>query len=192
MKNGRSRRLGQLFTIKSRGFENNVVDVPLPRRFGHVDLWGKLAIDRCRLAVSIGIVVIAIENLNLVFAHDDDAAVSAALRIAFDYFWSGPFDVHLHVAEFLASHNGTTSTDRFEESIPDFPGCRFILPTSSFPLRQILSVKQNGCIRRSLTKSLASLDDRWARSVFVMHSPLAVGQHGGVGITHTGPWWRLG
>ena len=81
--------------------EDDVVDLPLPRRQGGVDLRRGLTINRGRLAVGVRAVVVAVEHLDLVESLEKDAAVAAFLTVTARRRGFGELDVNLHVAEFL-------------------------------------------------------------------------------------------
>ena len=79
MHHGHIGRLGQFAILEFRRLEEDVVYVPLSglphrvyqRRIG--------AIDRGRLAVRIGLVLVTVQNLDLVPAEEEDTAVPAPL-----------------------------------------------------------------------------------------------------------------
>src|SRR5882672_1435859 len=79
--------------------EDDVVRLPLAWRPRGIDERGILAVDRACLAVGIGVVLIGIEHLELVYPHQEDAAVAALLPFALHDGWRGPLDVQLYVAE---------------------------------------------------------------------------------------------
>src|SRR6267143_1339032 len=79
--------------------EDDVVRLPLAWRPRGIDERGILAVDRACLAVGIGVVLIGIEHLELVYPHQEDAAVAALLPFALHGGRRGPLDVQLHVAE---------------------------------------------------------------------------------------------
>ena len=62
--------------------ENDVVGLPLAGLAAGVDQRGVVAVERAALAVRIGLVVITIEHLDFIAAHQIDAAVAAALALA--------------------------------------------------------------------------------------------------------------
>ena len=101
------RRLEQPIGTKSWTSPKNVVAVPFARRSHDVDHRGRLFVDRARLAVEVGFVVIRIEYLNFVDAHQKQAAVATALALAVGRCGSRPFDVDLAVAEFWFADNIT-------------------------------------------------------------------------------------
>ena len=62
-----------------------------------------LFVDRCRLAVGIGRVVIGVQHLHFITLLQEDAAIAPILTIhAFKILWRTPLQVELHVAEILA------------------------------------------------------------------------------------------
>src|SRR5204863_6997465 len=87
--------------VKVRGSEDNVVALPFARLARSVDQRRVLFVDRTGLPVEVGWVLVRIEHLDFVMAHQEDAAVAAALAVAFDFGGGGPFYVQLAIAEFL-------------------------------------------------------------------------------------------
>ena len=81
--------------------EDDVVGLPLARRARGVDQRRVLAVDRAAPAVGVGRVLIAVEDLDLVAAEEEDAAVAAALAVAFDVLGRGELEVELEVAELV-------------------------------------------------------------------------------------------
>ena len=58
-----------------------------------------LLVDRAALAVEVRLVVVGIEDLHFVAAHQEHTAVAASLARTFDLFGRRPLDVHLAVTE---------------------------------------------------------------------------------------------
>ena len=79
--------------------EEDVVGLPFSRRPTGVDHGRGLLVERTGLAVEVGLVLIAVENLHFVAAHQVDATVAASLSLAHDLGGRGPFQVQLAVAE---------------------------------------------------------------------------------------------
>ena len=72
---------------------------------GGIDEWLGPAIEGAALAVGVSFVLVAIEDLHFVLAHEEDAAIAAALAIAFHLAWSGELDVQAAGAELLDASN---------------------------------------------------------------------------------------
>jgi len=58
-----------------------------------------LAVDGSGLAIGVGFVVVGIEDLNFVIAHQEDTAVTAFLAFAVGRRGLGEFDVELAITE---------------------------------------------------------------------------------------------
>lgn len=99
----RYRRVRTVATIllEGRGGVDNVVNVPLARFAHRVGQWDRLLVDTTRLSVHVGRVVVAIEDLNLIHALQEDTAITTQLALARDVGRYHPFDVQLEVVEFL-------------------------------------------------------------------------------------------
>ena len=81
------------------GAKDDVVGLPFARLATGVDQRGAVAVERAALAVGIGLVLVAVQDLDLVAAHQIDAAIAPALAAAFDGGGRRPLDVHLAVRE---------------------------------------------------------------------------------------------
>ena len=81
--------------------EDDVVGLPLTRFSADVHQRRIMAVERAALAVGIGRVFVAVEDLDFIPAHQVDAAIAAPLTVSFDDRWLRPFDVHLTVAKFF-------------------------------------------------------------------------------------------
>ena len=95
-------RLDELFAFETGRFENDVVDVPLAGLAGGIGERRPLAVNPAGLPIGIGGVVDGVQHLNLVAAHQQHAAIAAALAGAANIGRLGPLHVELAIAEFLA------------------------------------------------------------------------------------------
>ena len=83
MKDRQARGLEQIAGIvKARTAERGVERLPLPGRARGVKERRVLAIDRSGLSVGVSIGPVGIEDLQLVKAHEEDAAIAAVLALA--------------------------------------------------------------------------------------------------------------
>ena len=85
--------------VEARRVKHDVIHLPFSGRTARVDERRELSIDRRGLSVGIGDVLVRIEHLALVVAHEDDAAVATLLSLALRWRRCAPFDMKLHVAE---------------------------------------------------------------------------------------------
>ena len=158
--------------VELRGLEDDVVGLPLPGLAGDVDERRVLAIDRCRLAVSIGDVLVRIQHLHLIAAHEGDAAVAAVLARASSRARSGELHMQLHVTEFLARHDRSRAGSGLEVAIFHWPRRVRLLPLPRvLPLRQVLAVEEHDRIRRRHTWRCARGNDPRMRTGDVMNAP---------------------
>ena len=86
---------------KARRDEQDVIALPHAGRARGVDQRRVLPIDRARVPVGIGHIVIAVQDLDLVPAHQEHAAVPASLAVPLDHLGRRPLDVQVAVAECL-------------------------------------------------------------------------------------------
>src|SRR4051812_28276521 len=84
--------------VESRAMKDDVVGLPLAGRPARVHERRVLPVDRRGVAVSVRDIVIRVEYLNLVSAHQKHAAVAALLPIALWRRRRAPLDVKLYVA----------------------------------------------------------------------------------------------
>ncbi len=92
-----------------------------------------MKVKRRSLAVGIGGVLVGIEHLNFVTAHEIDAAVAPALPVSCYFTRRSPLDVKLNVANSCRSENITGAVDRWRIAIarlaiwlgPSFSSRRF-------------------------------------------------------------------
>ena len=88
-------RPDQFVAVENWGLEDNVVRLPFARLAAGIHEWRPLAIDGPRMAVGVGGVIVAVQDLDLLALHEQDAAVPASLAAAFDHGGRGPFEVEL-------------------------------------------------------------------------------------------------
>src|SRR5258706_15100313 len=82
-----------LAVLEARRGVNDVVDLPLAGRPASIDERRRLSIDRSGLAIGISQIVIAIENLDFIQAHQEDAAIAASLAVSLRRRRSAPLDM---------------------------------------------------------------------------------------------------
>ncbi len=145
---------------EARGGECHVVVLPLAGCAGRVHHRDVLLVDRARLPVGVGAVVVRIEDLEFVALHEVDATVAPTLAVARDLRRRAPLDVELKVAE---------STARPDVAGPGHDGHGATLDAPSrgtavlrAPRREIAAVEQHDGIRRRSAVP-AGHDHRWHR-----------------------------
>ena len=130
--------------------EEDVVGLPFSRRPTGVDHGRGLLVERTGLAVEVGLVLIAVENLHFVAAHQVDATVAASLPLAHDLGGRGPFEVQLAVTELGLGVDAPLGGGG--DALRDLP------LVASMPARERLPVEQHGGIGGGATDR-AGLDD---------------------------------
>src|SRR5258708_36220078 len=109
---------------EARPVPNDVVRLPLARTPAGIHQRRRLRIDSAGLAVGVGLVVERIEDLQLVFAHEVDAAVAPALVLVMRRIGLSPLDMQMAVALSLRGVNvarALTDYDRVGNMLPLVP-----------------------------------------------------------------------
>src|SRR5258706_11819044 len=98
MDHGEITRLLQLAILEAGDVEEDVVYIPLAG-LSHGVYQGRIgAVDRSGLAVRVGYVLVAVEDLDLIFVEKYYSAVAAILVSPTRRVRRGPLDMHLAVA----------------------------------------------------------------------------------------------
>ena len=84
--------------------ERHVVGLPLKRRLAGVHRRDDLLVDRAAIVV-LELELVRIENLELVVARQEDAAVASSLASLLRHVGHVEFEMELKVAESLAGHD---------------------------------------------------------------------------------------
>src|SRR3954463_5812099 len=92
----------QLPIGKSRPVEDDVVGLPLSRRTRRIHQRRILSVHRARLPIGISLVLVGIEHLDFVSAHQKHAAVAALLAFSVGRSWLGELYVQLTIPEGIA------------------------------------------------------------------------------------------
>jgi hypothetical protein len=143
---GHPRRLEQCAGRSEAGAaEIDVIGLPVAGRAHGVGERRELAVERRRLAVGVGLVVVEIQDLDLVALHQEHAAVAASLAVALDLGRRRPLDVQLHVAEALPRPDVAGARLDHEGAVLDPPLRGSVI--DRLPGRQIGAVEQDDGIR---------------------------------------------
>src|SRR5205807_6482166 len=112
-----------------RRVENDVIYLPLSWPPARIDERGGVAIEGGGLAIRISFILEAIQHLNLITAQKINTAIAAALAFPLRFGGRRPFDMQLHVTEFVARKN-VPRVRHLHISILDFPrrGVRLRIP----------------------------------------------------------------
>src|SRR3954469_20561415 len=89
----------QLPIGKSRPVKDDVVGLPLSRRTRRIHQRRVLYVHRARLPIGISFVLVGIEHLDFVGAHQKHPAVAALLAFSVGRSWLGELNVQLAIAE---------------------------------------------------------------------------------------------
>ena len=133
---------------KDRGLKDDIVGLPFAGRARRVYQWSVLLVDRGSLAMDIGGVIDAVEDLHLIAVLELDAAIAAVLTVkAFDICRRPPFDMHLDVAEVLLG-NDVARTDG-PDAIFDRPIDSAAFDRCFDPGVRVGTVEQHNRVRRN-------------------------------------------
>lgn len=133
--------------VEVRAMKHDVVGLPLPRGSGRIHERGRLAIHRPRHAVGVGDVLVNVEHLNLVVAHQEDAAVPAFLAVALGRRRRGPLDVELHIPEPALGMDPARPRHDFHVSVMYGPFGRAAVVVAG-PLRQVGAIEEHDGVAR--------------------------------------------
>src|SRR3954462_9602024 len=89
----------QLPIGKSRRMEDDVVGLPVSRGTRRIHQRRILSVHRARLPIGVSLVLVGIEHLDFVSAHQKHAAVAALLAFSVGRSWLGELNVQLAIAE---------------------------------------------------------------------------------------------
>lgn len=138
--------------IEFGGMENDIVALPFARLTRSVDERRILAVNGRGLAIGISFIVVGIEDLNFVDAHQENATVAAILVLALGGRWRSELNVKLTIGERLFRIDVAGFRNDFEIAVADFPFCRF----SGFcgPGGEIFAVEEDDGVGRSFAGSV--------------------------------------
>src|SRR6185312_1396998 len=184
-------RLQYFVSIHFRGFEDDVVSLPLAGLARRVLERRPLTVDGADLSIGIGGIVPAIEHLNFIAALQENAAVAAVLAVAANFGGVGENHVELHIAELFLRHDVTLAESHFHVAVLDLPaglaglrhrtGRHHLL--RPLPVGEIFSIKEDDGVRRGIPiRILTRRDFRRMRARGIMHVPLLSGNERRVSI----------
>ena len=166
-------RLNILLAIEFRRLKDDVVGLPFARFARDVLQRRPLSVNGARLAVGVRRIVIGIEHLNLIAAHQQHAAVAASLAVALHVGRRRPLDVQLAISEFLLGGNVAGVRDDFHIAVLNLPlrrsgaaGARNGAMVGG-PFRKVLAVEQDFGVGRGVAAMSARSDDVgvWTREI---------------------------
>ena len=137
---------------EARSVEDDVVSLPFAGAQAGIHQWRCLRVNGTGLAIGVSLVLVRIENLELVTAHEIDAAVASALILVVRRVRLGPFDVQLTIAERLRGTDVAGSGNNFDGAVDNFParGATFVV----LPLGEISAIEEYDGVRGSLSRGL--------------------------------------
>ena len=144
LENGYVTGLDQFFAVKNRTHENDVVRLPFARLAASVDSRRILLVNSAALTVIVGLVDVAVQNLDFVRTIEN-AAVAASLTFAFNFRRRSEFNVKLNRAENLFRRNHASA--RINGAVDNLPVFAVV------PSGHIFTVKQNNRVRGNVSWS---------------------------------------
>src|SRR5512144_3426297 len=127
--------------IEARTVKHDVVGLPYGRRSAGVYERWILPVHGRRLTVGVGAIVVGIEDLHFVPAHQIHPAVATLLSFAARRYGRHPFDVQLAIAESLPGVNVAAPRGDLGVSALDLPVSR--LTRIVHPPRAIPAIEQD-------------------------------------------------
>ena len=154
------------FVIKSWTTENDVVHVPLTRRFDGVGQRWELSVNRTGHSVGVRLVLEGVQNLNFVAVQEEHATVPTHLAVHASAFRKFPFEVELAVSIRVTGVNVTCAgVDRQDATIKR-PPARLVSGAKGF--RSRTCPHQHDRIGRD---SVFNRNHRWFGTIFIVHLP---------------------
>ena len=123
-----------------------VIDIPLSRLAHCVGKRDNLLVHASGLAVGVGLVLVAVQDLYLIFVLKIYAAVASGLAVAGNPFGNAPFQVELETSETLFGKDIAGSLVHGEDAVVDWPSC--LSAPGGYPGIQVLAVEQYNRIGR--------------------------------------------
>ena len=159
--------------VKFGGVEDYVVALPLSRGAAGVDDGRFLAVDGSGLPIGVGFIVVGIEYLDFVFAHQEDAAVAATLTSTGDFFRGYPLDMKLTTAEMPLGHYIAGILDR-QHGIAFDPPFGGAAGFGVSPFGKARAVKEDYRVTGRLCGWIARSYDPRRRAVGVVYGPFVL------------------
>ena len=146
VKDSYSRRnsVGAVF-IEYRSIVDDVICVPFSRLSHRIYKWCLLFVDTSSLSVCIGFILVVVENLNLISALKEYAAVTSSLAFTIDHSRCAPFDMQLEASEFLFGLNTSGVTYNGKYSVMYIPFS--FTSIAAFPFAEVFAVEEDDGIR---------------------------------------------
>ncbi len=114
--------------IEAGAPEDDVIGLPFPRGERGIDQGRVLPVGGAGLAVGISVVVVGVEHLQFVGAHQEHPAVAPSLPRVVRRRRGGPLDVQLDVAEIPPGVDVPRPGHRLHRPVPHHPSRRISLP----------------------------------------------------------------
>ncbi len=146
--------------------EDDVIGLKLASFTAGIDQRRRLAIDRTRLSIGIGLIVITVKDLYFMLAHEEDAAVAASLSLTLPCGRRSPLDVELAIPEGLLGADFALGD--LHGAVHEFPRARTLV-LGHAPRIQVRAVKEDDGIGGRLARF--SLNHLRPRAVHVMNAP---------------------
>jgi hypothetical protein len=160
----------QLVTPKPGYDPDDIVALPLTRLAAGIDERRILAIDRSGGAIGISEVLVTIEDLNLIEAHQQYAAIALILAFSGDRRRGSPLKVELTVAKLWPRLDVPRA--RHDLYVPVFHPPASVASLHGHPRGEIRAVEQDHGIRRGLARLRRRARRAWTHALGLWASPV--------------------
>ncbi len=166
-------------TLETWPGEENVVGLELSRFAAGVHQRGRLPVNCGGLAVGIGLVFVAVENLDLILSKKENAAIAPALARSLRGSGGCPLHMQLEIgSKFFGRFQVTSPFDGYRAAFFDRPIGFFT--NVLFKLGEIFSIEKNHGIAGGVSRVDPRRDDLglWAQPI--VHVPVRTRNEGGI------------
>ena len=109
--------------VEAGAVKDDVVGLPLAWRTRSIDQRGILAVNGAGLTIGVRLVLVGVEDLDFVGAHQEDATISAFLALSVRRIRLGKFNVKLAITEGIFGVNVPRFWHDLEVPLLDLPFC---------------------------------------------------------------------
>ena len=131
--------------VKDRAMEGDIEGLPLAGPTGCVHERLGPAIERPALPIRISDVVVGIQDLDLILAHEKYPTVSTALAIALGHLWGRKLNMQAAGAELFPALQVPAPTHRLKGTVDQFPLGWLAVPSRPVGQACLRAVEKNLC-----------------------------------------------
>src|SRR5215207_1435556 len=132
-------RADHLAVVKAGHSPEDLEGLPLARPSTGINQWGVLTIEGGGGAIRVRGVVVPVEYLDLIHAHQQHPAVAPLLACARNFYRRGPFQMELAVPQTRPGLDGPRPRDDLHIAVLNLPGRRAAV--HGHPVREICAAE---------------------------------------------------